>query len=1035
MISEWQTYLRWILVGIVLAFAVSPRQQAQAATDFASLAAAIEAANSGQSEVTIALARDIRLVDALPVIKGALTIEGKGHSLGGNGERRIFDIAGGNLTISEVTLADGNAMTGGAIRVRNGGAAQISRVVFRQNQAAWGGAIAISSPESQLNISVSSFINNHASQDGGAIISDGGHISIGASSFQDNTSQRDGGAIDAHKGAIEVLNSSFIGNRAAESGGAIILHSAELSLTHVTLVHNQAKEGGGILQLGGALKLRNSIIAGSRAGKDCVGIPDQNVGNLIQDWSCNAAFGGDPLLAELSGMPGHHEPLDGSPAVDRATAEFCPRHDQLGNARPLGGGCDIGAIESASAQASAEAPRRTNCSLADHIRAANTNRAVGNCPAGTSHDIISLSEDIILYEALPAIRGTITIEGNGHSISGAGKFRIFDISSRPLTLKNLTLADGFSAGQGGAIRLRNGGQLHARKVSFRDNWAKQGGVIAMLSADVAVSIENSQFLHNAAELQGGVFLISGGTASISGSSFIDNRSERAWGGVFHARGSRLSVRNSSFSGNRALAGGVLAQLSGQSSLRHVTMVDNRSDYLGGDALYRHGGAIRLRNSIVHNRGAIEDCSGGLTASAGNLSVDGSCAATPADKPMLGALSGAPGYFPLKEGSPAIDAALAEFCPAVDQLGNARPIGEACDIGAVETAAKAAAKPIVPPPPCPLYDQIIAANTDAPSGGCPAGDGHDVIIFSEDIVLEAPLPRITSAITMEGNGRSISGDKRFQIFNVVGGALTIKDLTLIDGYVPANAIGGAIQIQDGATLIVNDASFVGNSAKEGGAIASYSPGDQLIITRSSFRDNRALGHGAGGAILVGEGGHAEIRQSSFVGNYSDHVGGAIASWHHGAMQISNSTFSRNQAREGGAVYADGSLSSFTQVTMLGNLASSGRGHAIALFDERPGHVQLRNSIIHSDYSSGQICSSVRLTGSGGNLLSDESCGAAASDDPQLGKLDGLPGAHPILSASPAIDGGDPRFCLDSDQLGRTRNHGAGCDIGAIEYSGS
>ena len=38
------------------------------------------------------------------------------------------------------------------------------------------------------------------------------------------------------------------------------------------------------------------------------------------------------------------------------------------------------------------------CTLADHIRSANTNTAVGFCPAGTSHDIITIAEDITLTE-------------------------------------------------------------------------------------------------------------------------------------------------------------------------------------------------------------------------------------------------------------------------------------------------------------------------------------------------------------------------------------------------------------------------------------------------------------------------------------------------------------------------------------------------------------------------------------------------------------------------------------------------------------
>ena len=48
------------------------------------------------------------------------------------------------------------------------------------------------------------------------------------------------------------------------------------------------------------------------------------------------------------------------------------------------------------------------CTLADHITSANTNTAIGFCPAGTSHDVITITEDITLTEPLPPITGTIT---------------------------------------------------------------------------------------------------------------------------------------------------------------------------------------------------------------------------------------------------------------------------------------------------------------------------------------------------------------------------------------------------------------------------------------------------------------------------------------------------------------------------------------------------------------------------------------------------------------------------------------------------
>ena len=99
------------------------------------------------------------------------------------------------------------------------------------------------------------------------------------------------------------------------------------------------------------------------------------------------------------------------------------------------------------------------CSLADHIRAANTNTAVGACPKGTSHDIITITEDITLTEALPAITGTITIEGGGHTISGGRMFRIFDVRGGSLTINNLTLIDG----RADTIDGRGGGRARRRR--------------------------------------------------------------------------------------------------------------------------------------------------------------------------------------------------------------------------------------------------------------------------------------------------------------------------------------------------------------------------------------------------------------------------------------------------------------------------------------------------------------------------------------------------------------------------------------------
>ena len=88
-------------------------------------------------------------------------------------------------------------------------------------------------------------------------------------------------------------------------------------------------------------------------------------------------------------------------------------------------------------------------SLSAEIAAAND---------GDGNIAISLSEDIVLSGALPAITGNITIDGDGHSISGNNQHRILDVDGGTLTIKNLTMTGG-NAEIGGAIQLRNGAEV------------------------------------------------------------------------------------------------------------------------------------------------------------------------------------------------------------------------------------------------------------------------------------------------------------------------------------------------------------------------------------------------------------------------------------------------------------------------------------------------------------------------------------------------------------------------------------------------
>ena len=490
------------------------------------------------------------------------------------------------------------------------------------------------------------------------------------------------------------------------------------------------------------------------------------------------------------------------------------------------------------------------CTLGDHIRSANTNTAVGFCPAGTSHDVITLTEDITLTEPLPPITGTITIEGGGHTISGDQQFRIFDIQGATVTIKNLTMRDG-KAEFGGAVRIRGGSEVTIYQSTLANNSAVYGGAIAHKGGQAnRLTIDGSSFLGNRAEWHAGAVDIVGGTATIKNSSFQDNYSQD-YGGVIVNSASTTWIENSSFYNNSAQHdAGVLHAFSGDVSLIHVTMVNNfltAAYSSSGNTITKQTsspgeGKVSLHNSIVSGRGG-EDCFGGLDEYSGNLSRDGSCGFERSAAVRLGDLTGSPAYLPLLDQSPAVDTADPAFCLEYDQIGTARPQGGGCDIGAIESAT-AIPGPTPRPTICTLQDQIVAANTDRAYRSCPAGNGADIIYMVRDYVLSEPLEEIKTNITIEGNGHTIDGNSRYGIFDVDGGRLTINNVTLTRGR--GSRFGGAISLQNGGTVIANNVSFISNRASEGGAIGSFFPvyievNDSLFIGNRASRQWRRIRH--------------------------------------------------------------------------------------------------------------------------------------------------------------------------------------------------
>ena len=293
--------------------------------------------------------------------------------------------------------------------------------------------------------------------------------------------------------------------------------------------------------------------------------------------------------------------------------------------------------------------------------------------------------------------------------------------------------------------------------------------------------------------------------------------------------------------------------------------------------------------------------------------------------------------------------------------------------------------------CTLADAIIAANNDRAEGDCPAGRDADIIILTRDITLDGGLPKITSAITIEGEGYTISGDNRHRIFYNDGGALTIKDLTMTKGRVEgdiirnavitlkattAQPVGGAIVNWQG-TVTISDSTFSGNSAEWGGAI--FNAGE-LNIVSSTFSHNLASDGGA----IANRVGELSISDSTFSHNSADFggvsdEGGAIDNI--GELSITNSSFRYNSAGFGGAIHNGAGELSISDSSF--SLNSAEIGGAIHNWDE----LSITNSsfsLNSARYSGGAIdnMGELSIVNSVFSDNSAEESGGAIDNDEEL-----------------------------------------------------
>jgi predicted outer membrane repeat protein len=248
----------------------------------------------------------------LPTISQSMTIVGPGAGLLTIDAQHKSQMLTTNqvvISMSGLTLADGQAVTGSA-GISNSGTLALTDCVFMNNAtSASGGALASTAKGSSATLTDCTFTGNSAGIKGGAIV--------------------------ASSAMLTLTDCTLTGNSAGTSGGAVLAGGAtgQTTLTNCTVVGNFSSAGVGGLDNSGTITLTNTIIAGntnSNSASDLVirsgtvsgsynligtggagGLQDGVTGNQVGVTNpllgTLGYYGGDTLTVPL---------LPGSPAID-----------------------------------------------------------------------------------------------------------------------------------------------------------------------------------------------------------------------------------------------------------------------------------------------------------------------------------------------------------------------------------------------------------------------------------------------------------------------------------------------------------------------------------------------------------------------------------------------------------------------------------------------------------------------------------------------------------------------------------------------
>ena len=542
------------------------------------------------------------------VIDHNVNIYGNGHTINGSNEARIFKIKGGNVVFYNITFVNGYASnsydSGGAV---NGDCKAIN-CTFKENHAFRGGAMYYGSAVD------CTFINNQADAFGGALyygsamnctftnnqassghqMGNGGAMIHGSAvncTFSGNYAGNVGGAMEAGS----AVNCTFIGNQAFK-GGAI----CEGSAVNCTFINNSAENGGAMC---GCYKL------------NCTGQEDNDyydTEELNLHWDVLDSltiYAGETLPIQLKNQKNKLIAFINYDVViykngARVATYHCLSNDDL--SLDLEGGIYTAELAVTYPGLSNTETKSITLTITDGTTFGDLNKTIN----GNTNGTITLDKnytynsdiDSVFSEGI-VINRDVIIYGNGHTINGSGKVRIFNITGGNVEFHNITFVNGNAReyGDGGAVY----GDCKAINCTFKKNHADGlGGAMYLGSAVDCIFTGNSaddggamcggsavdcNFTNNSANCGGAMYL-----GYAVNCTFYGNHADSEGGAMMGN-----SAVDCIFTGNSAnLSGGAIEVCTAV----NCTFTDNSAD--DGGAMYHSTAVLCIFENNGYNNTVI-----------------------------------------------------------------------------------------------------------------------------------------------------------------------------------------------------------------------------------------------------------------------------------------------------------------------------------------------------------------------------------------------------------------------------------------------